>query len=75
MDIENLRKKWSKSLGLTKREVEVLEHVIKGLTSKEMAQTLGISPSTVEVHREHIRLKLGARNTADLLRIALVEAL
>lgn len=72
MDIEVLRERWSTVLRLTKREVEILGYIVDGQTSKEVAQTLGISPSTVEVHREHIRLKLGARNTADLLRIALV---
>lgn len=72
MDIEVLRERWSTVLRLTKREVEILGYIVDGQTSKEVAQILGISPSTVEVHREHIRLKLGARNTADLLRIALV---
>lgn len=71
MNFEDLRVMWSTSLKLTKRETEVMEYIVKGQTSKEMAQHLGISPSTVEAHREHIRLKLGARNTADLLRIAL----
>ena len=71
MDFEELRVKWSGTLKLTKREVEVLEHIVGGQTSKETAQQLGISPSTVEVHRERIRLKLGARNTADVMRIAL----
>ena len=34
---------------------------------------LGISPRTIEVHRARIMEKLGAKNTADLIRIALSE--
>ncbi len=72
MDYKELRTTWADTLNLTKREAEILEHIVSGQTSKETAQVLGISPSTVEVHRERIRLKLGARNTADVLRIALM---
>lgn len=72
MDYKELRTTWAGTLNLTKREAEILEHIVSGQTSKETALVLGISPSTVEVHRERIRLKLGARNTADVLRIALM---
>jgi two-component system response regulator DctR len=58
---------------LTDREREILEQVVQGFTTKEIARTLQLSPRTVEVHRGHILHKLGARNTADLVRKA-VEA-
>ena len=58
---------------LTPREREVLERVMKGRTNKETGRELGISPRTVEVHRTVCMRKLGARNTADLLRIVLTS--
>lgn len=56
---------------LSGREMEVLERIIHGATNKRMAQDLGLSPRTVETYRAQILKKLGARNTADLLRIVL----
>jgi two-component system response regulator FixJ len=56
---------------LTTREAEVLEQITKGLSNKEAGRILGISPRTVEVHRARIMEKVGARNTADLMRIVL----
>jgi len=59
---------------LTKREQEVLGLITKGATSKEGGRELGISCRTFEVHRAHIMAKLGARNTAELVRLALGES-
>jgi FixJ family two-component response regulator len=56
---------------LTPREREVLAELVAGATNKEAGRRLGISPRTVEIHRAHIMEKLGARNAADLVRIAL----
>jgi FixJ family two-component response regulator len=56
---------------LTPRELEVLRRVVAGETNKEAAQGLGISPRTVEVHRAAAMHKLGARNTAEMIRLAL----
>jgi DNA-binding CsgD family transcriptional regulator len=58
---------------LTPREHEVLNLVSGGVTNKEGAQLLKISPRTFEAHRAQIMRKLGARNVADLLRKVLVE--
>lgn len=55
---------------LTPREQEVLKHVASGTPPKEIAQTLGISPKTLDVHRSRIMRKLQANGTADLTRIA-----
>jgi DNA-binding CsgD family transcriptional regulator len=59
---------------LTPREREVLARISGGDTNKEGAQRLRISPRTFESHRAQIMRKLGARNAADLRRMALVEA-
>jgi FixJ family two-component response regulator len=56
---------------LTYRERDVLAQLIAGASNKEAGRTLGISSRTVEVHRARIMEKLGARNIADLIRIAL----
>jgi DNA-binding CsgD family transcriptional regulator len=58
---------------LSPREREVLDALIAGETSKEIARRFNISPRTVEVHRAHILKKIGARNTADLLRRVLLD--
>lgn len=51
--------------GLTAREVEVLTLVALGLTNKEIAQRLVISPKTAGNHIEHIYTKIGAGNRAS----------
>jgi DNA-binding CsgD family transcriptional regulator len=58
---------------LTSREHAVLAQILKGASSKEAARTLAISARTVESHRANILLKLGAKNTAELVRIVLGE--
>ena len=55
---------------LTEREREVMMLVIDGLTSKEIAQRLGINFRTVENHRAHVMLKTGSSNLLELARIA-----
>ena len=59
---------------LTGREREVLSQVARGASNKEAGRRLGISPRTVEVHRARIMDKLGAKITADLIRIVFSEA-
>ena len=50
--------------GLTAREVEVLRLLARGLTNKQIAAQLVISPKTVGNHVEHIYAKTGASNRA-----------
>ena len=59
---------------LSRREQDVLALIVKGLSSKEAGRQLGISPRTIEDHRARIMDKLGARNAADLIRMALSGA-
>lgn len=53
---------------LTDREMQVLRLVVEGLSNKEIARTLVISPKTASVHRTNIMSKLKVRNSADLVR-------
>jgi DNA-binding CsgD family transcriptional regulator len=57
---------------LTKREREVLSLISEGYSNKQGALQMGISPRTFESHRAEAMRKLGARNTADLVRKALL---
>jgi DNA-binding NarL/FixJ family response regulator len=50
--------------GLTAREVEILRLVARGLSNKEIAKRLVISPKTVGKHVEHIYAKTHASNRA-----------
>lgn len=56
---------------LTAREREVLAEITAASSNKEAGRHLGLSPRTIEVHRAHIMMKLGAKNTADLVRFVL----
>jgi DNA-binding CsgD family transcriptional regulator len=60
---------------LTRREREVLRLISQGYSNKEGALHMRISPRTFESHRAEVMRKLGARNTADLVRAALLHAL
>jgi DNA-binding CsgD family transcriptional regulator len=60
---------------LTAREHQVLDLVSSGASSKEGALRLKISPRTFEAHRAQVMRKLGARNTAELVRMVFVGSL
>jgi DNA-binding NarL/FixJ family response regulator len=53
---------------LSSREIEVLAHLTEGLTDREIAEALVISPRTVESHVSNILRKLGVRNRAEAAR-------
>ena len=57
---------------LTRREREVLALISEGCSNKQGALRMSISPRTFESHRAEAMRKLGARNTADLVRKALL---
>jgi DNA-binding NarL/FixJ family response regulator len=59
---------------LTKREREVLSLISEGHSNKQGALRMNISPRTFESHRAEAMRKLGARNTADLVRLALLHS-
>jgi DNA-binding NarL/FixJ family response regulator len=67
---QTLRKEETPNIVLTRREKEVLELIVDGMTNIEIAQKLFISVTTVDTHRKNLLAKLEARNTASLVRIA-----
>ncbi|MBC7649573.1 MAG: response regulator transcription factor [Vitreoscilla sp.] len=56
--------------GLSKRELEVLEKIGAGKTTKEIAFELGLSPRTVDIHRSNIKKKLGFKRSAEIMAFA-----
>jgi two-component system, LuxR family, response regulator FixJ len=56
--------------GLTARERDVLAGLADGMANKVIANHLGISPRTVEIHRANLMAKLEVRSLSDALRIA-----
>ena len=70
----NSRKKGGK-LFLTNRERELLALVVEGYTSREIAEKLFLGVETVNVYRKHLLLKMGVRNTAAMVKMAVTEKL
>ena len=56
---------------LTDRELEVLRHFGEGWSTDEIARRLHLSPKTVDVHRGHIKEKLGFKTTPEFTRFAI----
>jgi len=55
---------------LSDREIEIFQLIGEGRTTRQIAQKLHLSLSTVETHRAHIKEKLNLRNAAELMRAA-----
>jgi FixJ family two-component response regulator len=60
---------------LTPREREVLAGLVDGGTNKTIAQQLGISPRTVELHRAQVMSRLNAASLTEMLRVALAAGI
>lgn len=56
---------------LTTREREIMDLVVGGNLTKQIAKRLGISTKTVEVHRSHITKKLGVESVAQLVKMVM----
>jgi DNA-binding NarL/FixJ family response regulator len=56
---------------LTARERTVFDLLVRGLTSRSVAEHLLIARRTIDAHRRHIMRKLGARSIVDLIRLAM----
>jgi DNA-binding NarL/FixJ family response regulator len=62
-------------VGLTSREVEILQLIAEGKANKQTAAELGISIKTVEKHRQNLMSKLGIHDTAGLTRYAIAAGI
>lgn len=60
---------------MTPRQRQVVTMIAEGLTMKEVAAALGLSPRTVEAHKYQVMQTLGLQTTADLIRYALEHRL
>jgi len=60
---------------LTKREKEVLEHIADGLTNGEIAEKLFLTVTTVDSHRKNMLTKFNVKNTAALVKLAVMNHL
>ncbi|MYM56319.1 helix-turn-helix domain-containing protein [Thalassovita mangrovi] len=57
--------------GLTGREIEVVQNLLRGHSTQSIAMMLGVSPATVKVHRKNIYRKLGVSSQSGLFSIFL----
>ena len=60
---------------LSQREREVLQLVVEGKTSAEIAEALSLSPKSVETYRSRLMLKLGITNIPSLVKFALLHGI
>lgn len=56
---------------MTKREMEIIELISRGLNNKEIAEKIFVSTSTVDAHRYNILKKLDVKNTAEMITKAI----
>ncbi|HMF26373.1 MAG TPA: response regulator [Pseudolabrys sp.] len=71
IDTTELEKLQSRFDTLSTRQRQVMELAVAGLSNKEIGTKLRISPKTVENHRAWVMERIGARNIAELVRIAM----
>ncbi len=71
IDATELEKLQSRFNTLSSRQRQVMELAAAGLSNKEIGSQLKISPKTVENHRAWVMERIGARNIAELVRIAM----
>ncbi len=66
-EIDELRRRFE---SLTRREREVMAHVVAGLLNKQIAGEVGTSEATVKGHRHQVMEKMGAGSLVELVRMA-----
>jgi two-component system nitrate/nitrite response regulator NarL len=60
---------------LTPRELDCIEHLVRGSPNREIAERLAISEITVKLHLNSAFKKMGARNRSDAVRIAMLQGM
>lgn len=70
-----MREPAEKNIWLSERERQLLRLVSEGLTNSEIAEQIFLSPETIKGYRKNLLLKLGAKNTAVLVKMAIEKKL
>lgn len=65
-EVNVIRERWD---SLSKREVSVAELVLKGMANREIAEHLGISIKTVEIHRSRVMKKMQVTRVTELVKL------
>jgi DNA-binding NarL/FixJ family response regulator len=60
---------------LSPRELEVIQYVVEGKTSAEIAKILAISPKSIDTYRSRLMLKLGVTNIPSLVKFAILHGI
>ncbi|MBL0134752.1 MAG: response regulator transcription factor [Chitinophagaceae bacterium] len=71
--LQAAQQKGQNEIVLGKREKEVLNYIKDGFTNGEICQKMGISINTVDTYRKSLLATLNARNTAELIKVAVVR--
>lgn len=71
---DGARRTAASTSSLTRRETEVLEHLVRGACNKEIAQALGIMESTIKSHLQTVYSKMGVRGRLELVLQVLSRA-
>jgi len=70
-----MKKEPATQVWLTPREEELLKLIVEGYTNPEIAEKICLSPETIKGYRKNLLFKLGAKNTAALVKMALEQKL
>jgi DNA-binding CsgD family transcriptional regulator len=65
----SLNEERQKKLGITKRELEILELIAQGMSNREIAEKLFVSENTVKTHSSRLFDKLGARRRTQAVQL------
>lgn len=65
----------TKTVGLSNRELEILQFIGQGMDTRQIAESICRSPKTVETYRHHIKKKLGLHNSVELAQYACMHAI
>ncbi len=70
-----IKKKADTAIWLTSREEDLLRLLVQGLKNTEIAEKLSLSPESIKTYRRNLLFKLGAHNTAELVKIVMEQKL
>jgi len=74
-EANRLHRQQTHQITLTPKELEILKHIVAGLTTKEISEKMFLGFETVRSYIKYIHLKLNVHNTAQLVRTAIEQKL